>query len=315
MVGMPAPSDLLRLLADPTRARVALLLAQGELTVGELQEILGMKQARISTHLSLLRRSGIAAARRDGKRTHYALAPGLPAAARELLEAVRRATAEEPRAQADRRARLRIVESRRRAAEAHFNRVAGRLARGYCPGRSWEAVGQMLCLLVPRIRIADLGAGEGVLSQLLARRAEYVHCVDKSPRMVKVGRELARRQGIRNLDYVLGDIEAIPLRAESVDLALLSQALHHAENPRRALAEAHRVVRPGGRVILLDLKAHRFERARELYADRWLGFEPQELCDWLEAAGFVRPEVRVVAREPSGPRFETLLGVAEKPAR
>lgn len=312
---MAAPLDLLRLLADPTRARIALLIAQGELTVGELQEILGMKQSRISTHLSLLRQSGVAADRRDGKRTHYALAADLPATVGELLDAVRRALADDPRAQADRRARHRIVESRRRAAEAHFNRVAGRLGRNYCPGRSWEAVGQMLCLLVPRIRIADLGAGEGVLSQLLARGAEFVHCVDKSPRMVKFGRELARRQGIRNLDYVLGDIEDIPLRPASVDLALLSQALHHAENPRQALAEAHRILRPGGRIVLLDLKAHRFEKARELYADRWLGFEPQTLCDWLEGAGFVRPDVRVVAREPSGPRFETLLGVAEKPAR
>jgi SAM-dependent methyltransferase len=312
---MPAPSDLLRLLADPTRARLVLLLAQAELTVGELQEILGMKQARISTHLSLLRQSGLTADRRDGKRTHYVLSPSLPAASRNLLDAVRKALAADTAALADQRALRRLAEGRRRAAEAHFNRVAGRLGRSHCPGRSWEAVGRMLCQLVPPLRIADLGAGEGVLSQLLARRAEFVHCVDKSPRMVKVGRELARREGIRNLDYVLGDIEAIPLRAGSVDLALLSQALHHAEQPRKALAEAHRILRPGGRIVILDLKAHRFEKARELYADRWLGFEPNDLCDWLEAAGFSRPEARVVAREEAEPRFETLLAVADKPAR
>jgi ArsR family transcriptional regulator len=312
---MTAPSDLLRLLADPTRVRILLLIARGELTVGELQEILGMKQARISTHLSLLRQSGLAADRRDGKRTHYNLPAGLSAGTRSLLEAVRAAVEGEPQATADQRALRRLVEGRRRAAEAHFNRVAGRLGRNYCPGRSWEAIGQMLCLLVPRIRIADLGAGEGVLSQLLARRAEFVHCIDKSPRMVKVGSDLARKQGIRNLDYLLGDIEDIPLRAGSVDLALLSQALHHAEQPRAALAEAFRILRPGGRIVILDLKAHRFEKARELYADRWLGFEPNDLCDWLESAGFASPEARIVAREDTGPRFETLLAVAEKPAR
>jgi len=312
---MPAPAELLRLLADPTRARIMLLIAKGELTVGELQEILGMKQARISTHLSLLRQSGLAADRRDGKRTHYTLASGLPPPTQALLQAVRDALAVDPSAQADQRALRRLADNRRRAADAHFNRVAGRLGRHYCPGRSWEAVGRMLCQLVPAIRIADLGAGEGVLSQLLARRAEFIHCVDKSPRMVKVGRELARREGIRNLDYVLGDIEDIPLRAGSVDLALLSQALHHAEQPRRALAEAHRILRPGGRIVILDLKAHRFEKARELYADRWLGFEPNDLCDWLETAGFAQPEARVVAREETGPRFETLLAVAEKPSR
>jgi ArsR family transcriptional regulator len=283
--------------------------------VRELQDILGMKQARISTHLSLLRQSGLAADRRDGKRTHYALAPGLPVATRSLLDAVREALAADPSAQADQRALRRLADARRRLADAHFNRVAGRLGRHYCPGRSWEAIGLLLCELVPPLRIADLGAGEGVLSQLLARRAEFVHCVDKSPRMVKVGRALARREGIRNLDYVLGDIEAIPLAAGSVDLALLSQALHHAEDPRRALAEAHRILRPGGRILILDLKAHRFEKARELYADRWLGFAPNDLCDWLEAAGFRQPEARVVARETSGPCFETLLAVAEKPRR
>lgn len=312
---MPDPWDLLRLLADPTRARILLLLAQGEVTVGELQEILGMKQARISTHLSLLRQSGVAVDRRDGKRIHYTLAADLAPATREVLAAAARALAEDPRAQSDRRALRRLGERRRRQAEAHFDLVAGRLGRSHCPGRSWEAVGQMLFLLVPRIRIADLGAGEGALSQLLARQAEFVHCVDNSPRMVQVGRALARKQGIKNLDYVLGDIEKVPLKDSSVDVVLLSQALHHAEQPRRALAEAHRILRPGGRVLILDLKAHTFERARQLYADRWLGFEPNTLCDWLEEAGFRDSSARAVARETKAPGFVTLLATGLKPGR
>ena len=173
----------------------------------------------------------------------------------------------------------------------------------------------MLFLLVPKVRIADLGAGEGALSQLLARQAEFVHCVDNSPRMVQVGRALARKQGIRNLDYVLGDIEKVPLKDGSVDVVLLSQALHHAENPRQALAEAHRILRPGGRVLILDLKAHTFERARELYADRWLGFDPNTLCDWLEAAGFRDSSARAVAKEEKAPGFVTLLATGLKAAR
>ena len=312
---MPDPWDLLRLLSDPTRARILLLLGKGEVTVGELQEILGMKQARISTHLSLLRQSGLAVDRRDGKRMHYALPADLPPAVREVLAAATKALAEDPKAQADLRALRRLGERRRRQAEAHFDLVAGRLGRSHCPGRSWEAVGQMLFLLVPRVRIADLGAGEGALSQLLARQAEFVHCVDNSPRMVQVGRALARKQGIGNLDYVLGDIEKVPLKDASVDVALLSQALHHAEHPRQAIAEAHRILRPGGRILILDLKAHAFERARELYADRWLGFDPNALCDWLEAAGFRESSVRAVAKEDKAPGFVTLLATGLKASR
>lgn len=312
---MPDPWDLLRLLSDPTRARILLLLGKGEVTVGELQEILGMKQARISTHLSLLRQSGLAVDRRDGKHMHYTLPAELPPAVREVLAAATRALAADPKAQSDLRALRRLGERRRRQTEAHFDLVAGRLGRSHCPGRSWEAIGQMLFLLVPRVRIADLGAGEGALSQLLARQAEFVHCVDNSPRMVQVGRALARKQGIKNLDYVLGDIEEVPLKDGSVDIVLLSQALHHAENPRQALAEAHRILRPGGRILILDLKAHTFERARDLYADRWLGFDPNALCDWLEEAGFRDSSARPVAKEDKAPGFVTLLATGLKAPR
>jgi ArsR family transcriptional regulator len=223
------------------------------------------------------------------------------------------ASAREAKAAADQRAWQRIVEKRRQKAEQHFNHVADRLGRNYCPGRSWEAIGQMLFLLTPKVRIADLGAGDGTLSRLLARQAESVHCVDSSPRMVQVGRALAKKEQLRNLTYVLGNIEKVPLPDRSIDLALLSQALHHAENPRQALAEAFRILKPGGRLIVLDLRAHRFEKARELYADRWLGFKENELHDWIEEAGFAQSEVRVVAKESKEPGFETLLATGLRP--
>ncbi|MEY2821796.1 MAG: ArsR/SmtB family transcription factor [Opitutales bacterium] len=312
---MPSPWESLRLLADPTRARIVALLRRAELAVGELQEVLSMGQSRISTHLAQLRKAGLADDRRDGKRTYYSLAHGLPSRVAALVEAACEAAAEEPQSAADQRALRRIVERRRRKAEMHFDRVAGRLGRQYCPGRSWEAVGQMLLLLTPRVRIADLGAGDGTLSRLLARGAESVHCVDNSRRMVQVGRSLARKERLDNVTYVLGDMEKVPLADGSVDLALLSQALHHAENPRQALAEAHRILRPGGRLLVLDLKAHRFEKARELYADRWLGFQENELHDWIEEAGFRESAVRVVAREPKEPHFETLLATGVKAGR
>jgi ArsR family transcriptional regulator len=310
---MSDPWETLSLLADPTRSRILHLLHRGELAVGELQEILGLPQSRISTHLALLRKARLANDRRDGKKSFYSLARDLPTSVAGIVDAALAASAREPKSAADQRALQRIVEKRRQKAEQHFNLVADRLGRNYCPGRSWEAIGQMLFLLTPRVRIADLGAGDGTLSRLLARQAESVHCVDNSPRMVQVGRALAKKEHLRNLTYVLGNIEKVPLPDRSIDLALLSQALHHAENPRLALAEAFRILKPGGRLLILDLRAHRFEKARELYADRWLGFKENELHDWIEEAGFRQSEVRVVAKEVKEPCFETVLATGMKP--
>ena len=310
---MSDPWDTLRLLADPTRSRMLHLLHRGELAVGELQEILGLPQSRISTHLALLRKAQLVHDRRDGKKSFYSLARDLPLSVAGIVDAALAASAREPKSAADQRSLQRIIEKRRQKAEQHFNLVADRLGRNYCPGRSWEAIGQMLFLLTPRVRIADLGAGDGTLSRLLARQAESVHCVDNSPRMVQVGRALAKKEHLRNLTYVLGNIEKVPLPDRSIDLALLSQALHHAENPRQALAEAFRILKPGGRLLVLDLRAHRFEKARELYADRWLGFKENELHDWIEEVGFRQSEVRVVAKEVKEPCFETILATGMKP--
>ena len=310
---MSDPWETLRLLADPTRSRMLHLLHRGELAVGELQEILGLPQSRISTHLALLRKAQLVHDRRDGKKSFYSLARDLPVSVAGIVDAALAASAREPKSAADHRSLQRIIEKRRQKAEQHFNLVADRLGRNYCPGRSWEAIGQMLFLLTPRVRIADLGAGDGTLSRLLARQAESVHCVDNSPRMVQVGRALAKKEHLRNLTYILGNIEKVPLPDRSIDLALLSQALHHAENPRLALAEAFRILKPGGRLLILDLRAHRFEKARELYADRWLGFKENELHDWIEEAGFRQSEVRVVAKEVKEPCFETILATGMKP--
>ena len=310
---MPNPWESLRLLADPTRARLLSLLHRGELAVNELQEILGLPQSRISTHLALLRKADLVVDRRDGKKAFYSPARELPASVSGIVDAALAACAREPQAAADQRSLQRIVEKRRQKAEQHFNLVADRLGRNYCPGRSWEAIGQMLFLLTPHVRIADLGAGDGTLSRLLARQAKSVHCVDNSPRMVQLGRALAKKEHLRNLTYLLGDIEKVPLPDRSIDLALLSQALHHAENPRKALSEAFRILKPGGQLLILDLRAHRFEKARELYADRWLGFKENDLHDWIEEAGFNHSEVRVVAKETKEPGFETLLATGIKP--
>lgn len=299
--------DTLKLLSDPTRLRLLALLMREELSVAELQEILGMAQSRISSQLAQLRQVGFVADRREGKKAFYSLRTGLPPRQYALLKAAGEAVTDAPEFAEDRSNLNRSLQKRRRLAEQYFNLIAGRLGKGHCPGRSWEAIGHLALRLVPPIVVADLGAGEGLVSQLIAHRARQVWCIDNSPRMVEVGTALAQKNGLANLTYKLGDIESVPLPDQSVDLAILSQALHHAAHPQAAVNEAFRILRPGGQLAVLDLKEHSFEKARELYADIWLGFKESVLHGLLKQAGFQQVEVTVVSRETVEPCFETLL--------
>lgn len=312
---MNATWDLLKILSDPTRLRLLALVIREELAVAELQEILGMGQSRISSQLALLRQSNLVVDRRDGKKAFYSLRADLPARQLALLRSAIEAVAELPLMNEDRDNLDRILQKRRRVSEQYFNLIAGRLGKNHCPGRSWEAIGHLALRLVPSITIADLGAGEGLVSQLLAHRAKQVWCIDNSPRMVEVGTELAQKNGLANLNYKLGDIEQVPLDDKSVDLAILSQALHHAQHPQKAVEEAFRILKPGGQLLVLDLNEHTFEKAREIYADVWLGFKESALHSFLKKAGFGKVEVTAVAKEISEPYFETLLASGLKPSR
>lgn len=312
---MNASWDILKILSDPTRLRLLALVGREELSVAELQDILGMGQSRISSQLALLRQVNLVADRREGKKAFYSIRTDLPPKTLSLLKAAIESVGELPIIGEDRENLERILLKRRRTQEQYFNTIAGRLGKNYCPGRSWEAIGHLALRLTPPIDVADLGAGEGLISQLLAQRARQVWCIDNSPRMVEVGSDLARRNGLNNLSYKLGDIEQVPLPERSVDLAIFSQALHHAQRPQVAVNEAHRILRPGGQVLVLDLNEHSFEKARELYADVWLGFKESALHGFLKKAGFTKVEVTAVAKETVEPYFETLLASGIKAGR
>lgn len=309
---MNASWDSLKILSDPTRLRLLALLLREELSVAELQDVLGMGQSRISSQLAQLRQAGLVSDRREGKNAFYSLRSGLPAKILALIRAALDTIAELPALAEDRANLDRILQKRRRTQEQYFNLIAGRLGKNYCPGRSWEAIGHLALHLTPVITIADLGAGEGLLSQLLARRAKQVWCIDNSTKMVEVGTDLAKKNGLANLAYKHGDIEQVPLPNRSVDLAILSQALHHAQHPQAAVNEAFRILKPGGQILVLDLNEHSFEKARELYADVWLGFRESALHAFLVKAGFTKVEVTTVAREEQEPNFETLLASGVK---
>jgi ubiquinone/menaquinone biosynthesis C-methylase UbiE/biotin operon repressor len=310
---MPTASIVksLRVLGDINRLRMLLLLSREELSVAELQEILGMGQSSISTHLAQLKHAGLVEDRRTGKNIWYrAKSEGeiLPG----LLTVLQQAPQELPEARNDQAALDLVLRKRQDKTRAFFDDMAGRLGREYVPGRSWKSIAEALLLLLPPMVIADLGAGEGAFSLLLAQRAQQVIAVDNSDKMVELGSALARKQGVPALEYRKGDLEAVPIADGSVDLALFSQSLHHALHPERAVAEAWRILKPGGRVAILDLVQHRFAEARELYADVWLGFSEVELELMLGKAGFANVHTAVVHKETEAPFFQTVLATGSK---
>ena len=299
----------LKLLSDPTRLRILMLLAQDSLSVAELQEILNMGQSRISTQLSQMKSGGLLTDERSGKNNIYSCIAGT-----DLMKVARLAAAEIPELSSDQSALRHLLRKRKDKARAYFDELAGRFGKDYVPGRSWKALAEALIKILNYKVVADLGAGEGTLAQLLAQRAEKVIAIDLSPKMVEFGQNLAIQNGLPNLEFRVGDIEKPPIEDQSLDLAILSQALHHAEHPQTAVDAAFRILKPGGRLIVLDLLQHTFEEARELYADRWLGFAESDLAMMLEKAGFSEIETLVADREAAPPRFQTLLGIGVRPA-
>jgi ArsR family transcriptional regulator len=310
---MPSIVKILRAAAEPNRLRILLLLKAEELSVAELQEILVMGQSTISTHLSQLKHAGLVEDRRTGKSSFYRMSsPAVSDAGGVLNGMLAEAENEITEAASDRAAMRAVVKKRQDRMRSFFDSMAGRLGKDYVPGKSWKSLAEALLRLMPPMTIADLGAGDGTFALLLAQRAHRVIAVDSSARMLEVGREQASRHGIENVEFRQGDMEELPIEDAAVDLVFFSQSLHHALHPERAVHEASRILKPGGRIVILDLAKHRFEEARELYADERLGFSEAELGGLLEEAGFQNVSTAIVDREPEAPQFQTLLAIGER---
>lgn len=310
---MPDLLKTLRAAADPNRIRILLLLKAEELSVAELQEVLTLGQSSMSMHLQQLRQAGLVEDRRAGKNILYRLARAANKPGGLLANLLAQAEKETEEANADRAAMRRVLKKREERTRAFFDEMAGKLGKDYVPGKSWKSTAEgLLRMLTAGLTIVDVGAGDGNFSLFLAQRAKQVYAVDNSDKMLEVGRKEAKKRGAQKVSFRKGDFESLPVDHNSADVVVFSQSLHHAMHPERALAEAAKVLTSGGRIVILDLAKHRFEEARELYADEWLGFGEAELEEMLKEAGFRNIEITIVDRDPEAPQFQTLLAVGDK---
>lgn len=306
---------LYRLLGDEARLRLLRLLSLERLNVSELTGILGIAQSGVSRHLGLLKDARLVGEEREGGYTYYRLAPDLVEGRNglgplwTLLQAQFEAAASTPGGRADAARLAEVQRLRKENFEAHA--APGSNERQLVPGRSWAAWARALGHLLPPHRVADIGCGEGYLTIEASRWASKVIAVDRSPAVLKKAQALAARRGVRNVVWKRGEIEKLPLKDASVDVALLSQALHHAEDPAAALSEAARVLVPGGRVLVLDLREHDQEWVQRM-GDRWLGFSDRKLAALLRGAGFTKVRVDVGARRTGDP-FTVLIASGTKP--
>ena len=313
---MADPSGLYRLLGDDARLRLLRLLSLERLNVTELTGILGIAQSGVSRHLGLLKDGGLVREEREAGYTYYRVDPSVREGSngygplRGLLDSQFVGMALTDAGRAD-NARLEEV---RRLRQENFDTHAGpdTKERQLVPGRSWAAWARALAHLLPPVRVADLGCGEGYLTIEASRFASRVIAIDRSTEVLKRARALATRRRVSNVTWKRGDLEKLPIPDGSVDVALFSQALHHAADPPRALAEGVRILAPGGRVLVLDLREHDQAWVRERLGDRWLGFSREELASLLDGAGLVDTKLSIGTRR-SGDPFTVLIASGRKP--
>jgi SAM-dependent methyltransferase len=315
LIDVKAASTLYRLLGDEARLRLLRVLARERLNVTELTGVLGLAQSGVSRHLGLLKDAGLVKEERDGGFSYYRIAPALTGGDDTLTMLLRgqfESAASDAAVRADEARLQEVLRLRKENFDAHAGPDT-RDARQLVPGRSWAAWSRALGLLMPPLKVADLGCGDGYLTMEAARWASRVIAVDKSEVVLKRAKALARRRRVANVIWKKGELDKLPMQDAAVDVAMLSQALHHAHDPARAVAEAARVTIPGGRVLLLDLRAHEEEWVRSKLGDRRLGFDDDELRRMLMAAGLTNVKVGVGARKAGDP-FTVLIAAGTRPA-
>lgn len=307
---LEAWSARLKVLADATRVRLLALLEREELTVAELSSITRLAQPRVSTHLARLKEAGLVRDRRAGVSAYYRFdEAGLDEAQRALWRTLREGS-DDPLLRQDAERIPDVLAAR--ASDANWaDSVAGDMERHYSPGRTWEALARSALPLLTPGRVLDIASGDGVLAELLAPHSQEYVCVDASTRVV-----VAASERLRRFAHVLvreGDMHALPFEDGHFDLVVLMHALTYAARPAVAVAEAARVLRPGGRLLLSSLARHEHRVAVEAYGHVNLGFTDKELRRFMEKAGLEIATTETVTREKRPPHFEVIALIGRKP--
>lgn len=302
-------SSHLKLFADATRVRLLALLEGEELTVAELSSITRLAQPRVSTHLARLKEAGLVRDRRAGVSAYYRFDDATLDPAQRMLWQSLRSGSDDPLLRQDAE-RVPAVLATRAADQNWADSVAGDMERHYSPGRTWEALARSALPLLETGDVLDLASGDGVLAELLAPHAHRYVCVDTSPRVVVAAAE--RLRPFKNVEVRTGDMHALPFADGEFDLVVLMHALTYASKPAQAVAEASRVLRKGGRLLLSSLAKHEHKVAVALYGHVNLGFTDKELRKFAEKAGLDVRGTETITREKRPPHFEVISLIARK---
>lgn len=303
-------NDLCRVLGDPTRVRMLSVLGYESLSVAELTQVTGLAQSRVSTHLARLKEAGLVAVRREGTASYYSARSEARTPAVEAIWGALAEGLDDPLLDSDRARATTLVEARNTDASWSAS-IAGRMERFYSPGRTWQASARAFVGLADLGDVLDVASGDGALSELLAGRARSMTCVDVSAKVVAAGAE--RLERFSQARFLEGDMHALPFEADSFDQVLLMNALTYATDAGKVIAEAGRVLRPGGRLIGATLATHRHAQAVEPYGHVQMGFAPDALRGWLEAAGLEVRLCEISHTEKRAPHFEIITLHAERP--
>lgn len=297
---------LLRTIADETRLKILLILSHAEFTVGEMVQILGIHQSNTSRHLTQLRDTLLVEDRREGAVVYYRWSEELRAST-DMQNILKSAWFDIPDREAVEGHLEALLAQRRLQAQQFFDSVAGRYSKLAEPGGGTEALLRAFGALLHFDHAVDIGSGEGDVSLLLARGCKKVTAIDQNKKMLDILSERFQREGFPDIDVRQGDMENLPLPNDSADLVIMSQVLHHAASPEKALSEMLRVLKTGGHYIVLDLLAHDQDWVRDRLGDQWLGFEPGRIANWLKNLG-CGPQSQEVIHVQDGLPTVLLLG-------